>query len=144
MKKLTTLVLIIAFSHSNIQKSSAQGTIQPHKKNCYDEYRQSFIARGAEVVPDGEQNVVYSIRNRCVCACGEGKVTVKDGKILPSLLVKKVDGTYEPAKKSLHSSTWKKEAMDVERFDIVNGMSPSFRTDDDMVANLFFIDFLKR
>jgi outer membrane protein OmpA-like peptidoglycan-associated protein len=144
MQKLTTILLILGFVHSNIENSSAQGTLKPHKKNCYDEYHQSFTARGADTVPDGEQNVVYSVRDGKVCACGEGKVTVKDGKILPSLLVKKVDGTYEPSKKTLHSHTWKEEAHEVERFDIVNGMSPSFRTDDDMVANLFFIDYLKR
>ena len=139
----TFLILISILAAFN-QHSSAQGTPPKHKKNCYDEYRQSFIARGADPVADGEHNVVYSVRDGKVCACGEGKVTVLNGKIVPSLLVKKVDGTYEPAKKKLHHSTFKDEALEVERFDIVNGMSPSFRTDDDMVANLFFIDALKR
>ena len=129
---------------ASIQNSSAQGTPPPHKKNCFDEWRQTFIARGAEPVSDGEQRVVYSVRDGKVCACGEGKVNVVKGKIVPEFWVKKVDGTYEPAKKVLHGHTWKEEAHDVERFDIVNGMSPSFRTDDDMVANLFFIDALKR
>jgi len=144
MKHISTLVLVAATFFLSVQRASAQGTPPKHQKNCYDEYRQSFIARGADPVPDGEQNVVVSIRNGKVCTCGEGKVTVKNGKIIPSLMVKKADGTYEPAKKQLHPSTFKEEALEVERFDIVNGMSPSFRTDDDMVANLFFIDYLKR
>jgi len=145
MKQYPNLMVVITFLMATIfSQSFGQGPTAQHKKNCYDEYRQSFISRGADPVPDGEHNVVYSVRDGKVCSCGEGKVTVKDGKIVPSLMVKKVDGTYEPAKKKLHPSTFKEEALQVQRFDIVNGMSPSFRTDDDMVANLFFIDALKR
>jgi outer membrane protein OmpA-like peptidoglycan-associated protein len=145
MKLYLSFFLVAAcLLQAGLQQATAQGTLVPHKKNCYDEYHQTFIARGADPVPDGEQNVVFSVRDGKVCACGEGKVTVKDGKILPSLLVKKVDGTYEPSKKLLHSHTWKEESFDVQRFDIVNGMSASFRTEDDMVGNLFFIDYLKR
>jgi outer membrane protein OmpA-like peptidoglycan-associated protein len=144
MRTISTLFLFAACIFVSAQQSTAQVTMPPHKKNCYDEWRQTFIARGADPVTDGEQNVVYSLRDGKVCACGEGKVTVENGKIIPSFMVKKVDGTYEPAKKLLHRHTWKEEAHEVERFDIVNGMSPSFRTDDDMVANIFFVDFLKR
>jgi len=141
---LSSFLITACLLLTGIQQANAQGTLVPHKKNCYDEYRQTFIARGADPVPDGEHNVVFSVRDGKVCGCGEGKVTVKDGKIIPPLLVKKVDGTYEHSKKMLHAHTWKEESFDVQRFDIVNGMSASFRTDDDMVGNLFFIDYLKR
>jgi outer membrane protein OmpA-like peptidoglycan-associated protein len=146
MKRYFTLpVIMLCMVQMNVQRLSAQVTIRnPNRITCYQEYHDAFEERGATTVTDGEQRVVVSLRKDTSCICGEGKVMVEGGRIIPLLQIKKIDGTYEPAKKKLHSSTWKEEAHEAERFDIVNGMSPSFRTDDEFVADLFFIDFLKR
>jgi outer membrane protein OmpA-like peptidoglycan-associated protein len=95
-------------------------------------------------VPDGEHNVVFSARKDRECFCGEGKIAVKDGFIIPSLLVKKSDGTYEPAKKTLHPKTNTGEGENPAKFTIFSGMSASFLTDDYYIVNLFFTDYLKR
>jgi outer membrane protein OmpA-like peptidoglycan-associated protein len=144
MKRVLFIVALIAMANiangqSGTYQKDAKGT-----KNCFDEYYESFMSRGAEVVPDGEHEVVFSIRTDTSCFCGEGKITVKDGAIVPSFMVKKTDGTYEAARKSLHPKTGQGDNSLRNVFTVENGMSQSFLTDDYYTVNLFFTKYLKR
>jgi outer membrane protein OmpA-like peptidoglycan-associated protein len=138
--KLNLLVLLLF----TITISFAQESKSKKPKNCYEEYYQAFIERGALPVPDGEQNVVVSLRTDTGCYCALGKITVTGGKIVPYLLVKKSDGTYEPAKRQLHVNMDQGHVTSQSQYDIYKGMSATFLTDGHELADIFFIDYLKR
>jgi outer membrane protein OmpA-like peptidoglycan-associated protein len=144
MKNYLLILALVSFG----QLANAQQFEAPPKntggKTCFDEYNESFTARGALPVPDGVHNVVFSLRSDTSCFCGEGKISVKDGLIIPNLMVKKKDGTYEAAKRVLHPKTTQGEAVTHYMFTVFNGMSQTFLTRDYYNVNLFFIDYLKR
>jgi outer membrane protein OmpA-like peptidoglycan-associated protein len=144
MKLYLPILVVIAFAYSANGQQHTYNKDTAKVKNCFDEYYEAFVTRGARPVPDGEQNVVFSARKNDTCFCGEGKVFLRDGKILPSVLVKKTDGTYEPAKKVLHPNVKRGEGVKPTNFTVYKGMSSTFLTDDYYVINLFFIDYLKR
>jgi len=144
MKKYFLLLAIIALVNSVIAQQGLYQKEAPKPKNCFDEYYESFIKRGAIPVTDGEHNVVLSLRSDTSCVCSEGKVTVKGGKIVPPVMVKKVDGTYEPSKRKLLQKLAKSEGTSAHLYLVSNGMSQTFSTNDNYTANIFFIDALKR
>jgi outer membrane protein OmpA-like peptidoglycan-associated protein len=136
-------LLLLAFITSSII-TVAQIPVPRNPKNCYEEYYKAFIERGTLPVPDGEQNVVYSLRTDTGCYCGQGKVTVKNGKIEPYFLVKKADGTFEEAKRELHVNMKQGDVTSQAQYEIYKGMSHTFQTTTFELADLFFIDYLKR
>lgn len=145
MKKSILLIvslLVFGTTFSQMQPAIQLENLKPGK-NCFEDYYNAFAQRGADPVPDGEQNVVISLRQNDSCFCVEGKVTVKNGNILPQVLVKKVDGSYEPARRALDSRTNTQDHSFANPFSIINGMSQTFSTADYAVVNLFFIDYLK-
>ncbi len=145
MKKnvlLISFLLIFASAYSQTQPAIDMENIKPGK-NCFEDYYNAFATRGANMVPDGEQNIVISMRQNDSCICVEGKVTVKDGNIIPQVLVKKADGSYDPARRTLDSRTNTDDHSLGNPFSISNGMSQTFSTSDYAVVNMFFIDYLK-
>ncbi|MFI5218231.1 MAG: OmpA family protein [Bacteroidia bacterium] len=144
MKQVLTILAIIAIVNSVNGQQGLYKRDTTKAKNCFEEYYESFTERGALPVTDGEHRVVYSARKDSICYCGEGKITVKDGNIIPGLLIKKIDGTYEPARKTLHLNTKRGEGITPNMYTAPSGISSSFLTDDFYIVNLFFIDFLKR
>ncbi len=104
MKRIFTLITFMAVAQLCYSQAYTYQRDTTKPKNCFDEYYESFMTRGALPVPDGEHEVVYSIRTDTSCFCGEAKVTVKDGLIVPYALVKKQDGTYEETKKKLNGN----------------------------------------
>jgi outer membrane protein OmpA-like peptidoglycan-associated protein len=136
------LNLLLLFLLSSVI-CSAQNVMKA-PKNCYEEYYKAFIERGALPVPDGEQNVVISLRTDTGCHCVLGKVTVAGGKLVPSVMVKKVDGTFEPAKRELHVNMDQGHVTSQAQYDIYKGMSATFLTEGHEIADIFFIDYLKR
>jgi outer membrane protein OmpA-like peptidoglycan-associated protein len=135
-------LLVFGSSYSQMQPAIQLENLKP-AKNCFENYYNAFALRGANPVPDGEQNVVLSLRQNDSCTCVEGKVTVKNGLIVPNVLVKKVDGSYEPARRTLDSRTNSQDHSLGNPFSISNGMSQTFSTADYAVVNMFFIDYLK-
>lgn len=145
MKKLILFIAsVLAFgnTYSQMQPAMQLENLKP-AKNCFENYYNAFANRGANAVPDGEQNVVISLRQNDSCTCVEGKVTVKNGLIVPQVMVKKVDGSYELARRTLDSRTNTQDHSLGNPFSIINGMSQTFSTADYAVVNLFFIDYLK-
>jgi outer membrane protein OmpA-like peptidoglycan-associated protein len=143
MKKCLLLVAILIFIDSAYAQ---QGMYEKgfKSKNCFDEYYHSFIERGATSVTDGEHNIVISLRKDTSCICVEGKISTKHGEIIPPLMVKREDGTYEQSKKKLLPKLLKGEGVPSHLFYVSNGMSQTFMTNDAYIANIFFVDFLKR
>ncbi|MEO8146466.1 MAG: OmpA family protein [Bacteroidia bacterium] len=143
MKRILLATIFISFFNAAFGQTATYQRDTNVAKNCFDEYYEAFITRGALPVPDGEHNVVFSLRTDTSCTCAEGKLTVKDGKIIPMALIKKVDGTYEPAKRSLHPKTGQGDNSLGNVFTIIKGMSFTFLTDDYANVNAFFIEYLK-
>ncbi len=144
MKKYIVALALMAFVISANAQQYKMKRDTSQAKNCYEQYYEAFITRGALDVPDGEHNVVVSLRTDTGCFCGQGKITVKDGRIIPSLLVKKEDGTYEPARRQLHPKMTQGNIVSQNQDRVYKGMSQTFMTYDNELADLFFIDFLKR
>lgn len=143
MKKLLFLLpFVLTYTFSLAQQGIYEKDTTA-KCACFEDYYTAFTKRGALPVPDGEHTVVFSARKNAECFCGEGKIVVSNGNLQPGLLVKKSDGSYEPAKKTLHPKTNTGEGENPAKFTITNGMSASFLTDDYYIVNLFFIDYLK-
>ena len=135
-------LLVFGSAFCQMQPAIHLENIKPGK-NCFEDYYNAFATRGANMVTDGEQNIVIAMRQGDSCFCVEGKVTVKDGNILPQVLVKKVDGSYESARRTLDSRTNTKDHSLGNPFSIYNGMSQTFSTAHYAVVNLFFVDYLK-
>lgn len=113
-------------------------------KTCFDEYYQAFVERGTIPVLDGMHDVIVSSRKDSITICVEGQINVKGGKIELPLMVKKIDGTYEPAKKQLHVRQGTGDNGPTGNlYSIIQGMSETFVTDDYYIANIFFVDCLK-
>ncbi len=144
MKKYFLLLTTVALFNSVTAQQGLYQKENPKPKNCFEEYYDAFIKRGAIPPVDGEHNVVFSLRRDSTCVCTEGKASIKNGKIVPPILVKKVDGTYEPTKKKLLPKLANDEAAAAHLYFVTNGMSQTFSTDDYYTANIFFVDLLKR
>jgi outer membrane protein OmpA-like peptidoglycan-associated protein len=143
MKKYLLLLPLLTFIIATHAQEGIYVRDTTLPRNCFDDYYEEFTTRGSLPVPDGEHNVVFSARKEKECTCGEGKIVVKYGNIIPGLLVKKSDGTYQPAKKTLHPKTNTGEGENPAKFTVFSGMSASFLTDDYYIVNLFFVDYLK-
>src|SRR5205085_12472511 len=89
-------------------------------------------------------NIIISLRKDTSCVCSEGKVNVKQGKIVPPVMVKKADGTYEPSKKKLLAKLANSQGTAAHLYYVSNGMSQTFSTNDNFIGNIFFVDVLKR
>lgn len=145
MKKnvlLISFLLIFASAYSQTQPAIQLENIKPGK-NCFEDYYNAFATRGALPVPDGEHNVVISLRQNDSCICVEAKVSVQGGSIVPNVMVKMADGSYDPARRTLRSTTGKDDNSLGNVFSIHNGMSETFATEDYAVVNIFFVEYLK-
>jgi outer membrane protein OmpA-like peptidoglycan-associated protein len=144
MKKYFLIIGALIFVSPSFAQQGIYTKEKSKEKNCFTEYYDAFVTRGAIPVKDGEHNIIISLRTDTSCTCGEGKVNVKGGKIVPPVMVKKVDGTYEPSKRKLLAKLAKSQATSAHLYFISNGMSQTFSTNDHYWANLFFVDALKR
>jgi hypothetical protein len=132
MKKIFTLLsFVIGVSALNAQ--TAKKTDE--ESNCYLKWAQKFEARGADEVADGVySDVIITFRNGGDAECFNGKVEVKEGKVI-AMYLKKEDGTYELVKK--------KSKYDKIPVVITNGMSSTIVTKEDELINVLFIKKIK-
>ena len=107
--------------------------------NCYEEYIKVFKERGAGNVPDGIQEVVFTVREGSKADCYMGKVKVKDNQIVETLGVILEDGSLKKMGVKLNAKYKETENPAILYMDIANGMSSSFLTDDNKIVNVFFI-----
>jgi len=134
MKKAFILLSLIVSSIVNINGQTTT------KENCYNDYYTVFRDRGAKDVPDGNNEVVVTIRKDGECVCLMGKITVKDGKPVNDLMLLKEDATYEKFP-FVPSPKYSKNEVTMQNF-IHNGMSPSYLSANDEIINLFFVKYL--
>jgi len=116
------------------------GFAQSSDGNCYDEYYTLFRTRGAKKVTDGEQKLIIAIRKDNVSHCFTGKITVKNGEIVPPVLIEKADGTFEEFQREI-SPAFANTPIPMRR-KIENGMTITFLSSDNETVKGFFIDFL--
>lgn len=143
MKRILLGTILVSFFNNSFGQ---QQTYEPktNPKNCFDEYYEEFSTRGALPVPDGEHNVVFSLRTDTGCACVEGKISVNDGKIIPLAMIKRTNGAYSDAKRKLQPvKNNPGEGTNNNALTISKGMSQTFLMDDYTLANIFFIEYLK-
>jgi len=114
--------------------ASSTTQTQAAPSNCYTRWEEKFEERGADDVKDGVyDNVIISVRSGPAAQCYNGKVEVKDGKII-SMQRQLADGTYEEYKPKLKYEIPMK---------IVNGISVPLISQDDDLINVIFPKTLK-
>ena len=107
--------------------------------NCYEEYYEVFLERGAAPVPDGVHEAVVSIRSNSKCDCYMAKVEVKDNQIVKTLGLIQVDGKIKNLGVKL-SEKYNDPVNPAKLYtEIDNGMSATFLSDDNRLINIFFI-----
>lgn len=132
-RTVTILSLVIGIAVGG----SAQTTKKADEDNlnCYLKWAQKFEERGADDVADGTYtDVIISFRNGGDAECYNGKVEVKEGKVL-KMYLKMEDGSYEVVTK--------KSKYDNVPIKIINGMSSTIVTKDDELINVLFIKKIK-
>jgi len=133
MKNLLQLLLVTSILvFGSAINASAQS-------NCYEEYTKVFSDRGASKVPDGEQEVVFTVREGSKADCYMGKVEVKNNQIVKTLGVILEDGSLKKMGVKLNAKYNDANNPAILYVDIVNGMSSAFLSEDNKLINIFFI-----
>jgi hypothetical protein len=129
MKRTLALLFLAALPFVSIAQEKEEET------NCYIKWAQKFEDRGAENVEDGVYtDVVITFRSGSSAECFNGKAEVKDGKVI-GMYLRLEDGSYEPVTRK-----WKYEIKEVT---IINGISKTLITKDDVLINVLFIKKIK-
>ena len=133
MKKFY-LSLAALFMMSMVSYSQSGDGNQEREDNCYLKWAKKFEERGSEDVPDGSyDDVIITYRQGARADCYSGKVEVLKGKVT-QLWLKQDDGKFELIEK--------KYKFNVE-MKIVNGMSTTQITNDDILIDVIFYKKLK-
>ena len=113
-------------------------------EGCYTEYYREFANRGAQAVSDGEHEVVISIIYQNSSNCYMGKSTVKDGKFVVPVLIQKDNNTYAPINTIFKNidQNWMEDQDQTTLYDINDGMSKMFKTDQGYFVQMFFPAFI--
>lgn len=132
MKRIFTLLSIVV----GVAAANAQTTKKADEEtNCYLKWAQKFESRGADDVADGiYTDVIITFRNGGDAECYNGKVEVKEGKVI-GMFLKMEDGSYEVVKK--------KSKYDNIPVKVTNGMSSTIVTKEDELINVLFIKKIK-
>ena len=126
MKRIFTLSLILLGFSTAIAQNSASPEL-----NCYNKWAMKFEERTADEVEDGTYtDVIVSFRNGAFAECYNGKVIVKDKKV-QNFYIELEDGSYEQVVR-----VWKSDVKDLP---IVNGISKSAVTKDNVLVNILWI-----
>jgi hypothetical protein len=125
----------------------AQVDVDFHSKGiegCYTDYYIAFAERGANPVTDGQHDVVISIVHQGKSECYFGKATVKQGKFIQPVLIQKDDMSFVPVNTMFKSidSDWLAKQDKGTLYDINDGMSNVFVTNDKYEIRMFFYTFV--
>jgi len=103
---------------------------------CYQKYAKVFEIRGANEVEDGtHDDVIITIRKGRFADCFLGKVTVKNGEVIPtSIKLSYVDDSFEGLNRSYKYD---------EPITIVEGISKTLLTNDEELINIMFVGSIK-
>jgi len=73
--------------------------IAAQQKNCYNEWNEKFLARGADSIEDGEySDVIITFRKPGNTICCNGAAQVKNGK-LETFYIEEENGELKPVKR---------------------------------------------
>lgn len=106
--------------------------------SCYEEYKKLFTERGSAAIPDGTHEVVITLRSDNKTDCYTGKVQVVSNQIVKVLGIFLEDGTLNMPDMKLSSRYASGPNSSILTRDIVNGMSSTIITEDDVLINIFF------
>jgi hypothetical protein len=110
--------------------------VKPVELNCYNKWAAKFEERGAEDVADGVYtDVIITNRQGAQAKCFDGKVEVKNGKVLRCYIMLD-DGSYEEVKK-----TWKNKTN--ENVTIINGISKAMVSVHNELINVLWVKKIK-
>ena len=135
--------LTILFMFGFLANAFSQEVLSLHLKGlegCYLDYYSEFANKGAQPVMDGEHEVVISIIYQNKSNCYMGKATIKEGKIVLPVLMQKDDNTFAPLTtifKNIDQS-WLIQQDAASLYEINDGMSKMFRSDQGYLVQLFF------
>ena len=110
---------------------------------CFDEYYSLFRSRGANPVADGTHQVVIGVKKGGTSRCFTGKAEVKNGQLVPPILVENLDGTFEALGTEYQLIPAYKNTAQADLLRIVNGMSITALTTDEEELKVFFVKSLK-
>lgn len=142
-KILIAFGLMVLMTPAFAQTKSPSAKATP-AKDCFREWLDLFRERGGKPVTDGTQEVIITLRRSDKTFCFIGKVDVVGGKIKLPLWVQKEDGSFDT-----FAATGKKldpefasATSEEDLLTITDGMSISFRTNEQEYGRLFFYKFL--
>jgi len=116
------------------------------KKDCYQEWYDTFRTRGAKAVPDGMQQVVIALKNAESCHCFMGQIDVAGGKMKAPLFFQQENGEYHQVStvgKKLEQAFAGSMSPD-ELYSVKDGMSIVFRTSEGEYGRLFFYKYVNK
>ena len=133
---LLMLCVLIGVQAQTVSPQSVEG--------CYMGYYTTFSERGADLVTDGEHDVVISIVKDGKSECYFGKAKVKDGKFLSPVMIQKDDMSYVPLASVFKSldQNWISQQDPTTLYDINDGMSKMFYAEDNLSGRMFFYTFV--
>jgi hypothetical protein len=130
MKKFYTISAIFLFAFSYGQTTPKNTGGKGAELNCYNKWVEKLDERGAEDVADGiYDDVIITVRSGPNADCFNGKVEVKDKKVL-ALYILREDNTYEELR-----WVWKDGGKNVT---IHNGVSTNFQTKENKLVNVIW------
>lgn len=142
---LTIFAFIACILVSNAQSGGSPISINLDETGgCYGEYFQIFSERGAKPIPNGNHDVVISIVYKGESQCYFGKAKVENGKLVPPVQIQKDDLSFAPLS-SLYRNLdqeWLEKQNQENLFDIVDGMSKRFYSEDQQAGRVFFYTFI--
>jgi hypothetical protein len=146
MKIRLTVFAFLAFVMASYAQSTG-GSISVDSEEtggCYAEYFQIFSERGAKPIPNGNHDVVISIIYKGESQCYFGKAKVENGKMVPPVQIQKEDLSYAPLSTVYRNldQEWLARQNPETLYDIVDGMSRRFYSEDQQTGRIFFYTFI--
>lgn len=142
---LTVFAFIAFILVSNAQSGGSPSSINLDETGgCYGEYFQIFSERGAKPIPNGNHDVVISIVYKGESQCYFGRAKVENGKLVPPVQIQKDDLSFAPLS-SLYRNLdqeWLEKQNKETLFDVVDGMSKRFYSEDQQAGRVFFYTFI--
>lgn len=143
MKKYLSILGLFLF----IFRVQAQQEISIFKQGvegCYSDYYIEFHNKGAIQPKDGEHEVVITVIYNNKSECYMGKATIEGGKLVRPVYVQKTDGTYATLNRMFKDfdQSWMAQQDPKTVFEIVDGMSALFLSQEQYRVRLFFPELL--
>jgi hypothetical protein len=131
MKHFYIFVFIFCGAVGVAQTGGGAANNKADDLNCYNKWAQKFDERGADEVADGVyDDIIITIRQGNKADCFNGKVEVKDKKVVVIAMLRE-DGTYEELK-------WKWRNDGAKNVTIANGISTSLISSDNKIVNVIW------